>query len=141
VTDPGLLRVRTELVLDTLVGSLHEAASARAADGGLEALGWHARELELERFAPAAAPMPWLAALLAESDPDAVADDLAAREPLGRPDPGEAPSWDVPGPGGHVRHYLAMRAVAAAGVGDDDAALAAKRAWMRGFFRRCCDEV
>src|SRR5262245_37952798 len=107
-------------------------------------MGWHTRALELERFAPARAPMPWLAALLAAEDGDTalaaerVSDRLADEEPLERPEPGEAPSWRVPGPGGHVRHYAAMRAVETTEATDP---LAAKRAWMTGFFRHCCLEA
>src|SRR6059058_3360433 len=114
--DGSLIKVRTELVMETLVGSLHAAASERAAGDGLawiEDMGFHARALELERFAPAREAMPWLSELLAVADDaGAVAGSLAAEEPLERPDPGESASWRVPGPGGHVRHYLAMRAAA-----------------------------
>ena len=127
-----LMRVRTEVVLDTMVGSLDEAARQRSTGDGaewLEEMGFHARALEVERFAPAREPMPWIAG----ADPG----ELAAQEPLGRPDPGDAPSWRVPGPGGHVRHYLALRATA--GLQGDPLQL--KRAWMRGFFRHCVEEA
>jgi hypothetical protein len=132
VTDPSLIKVRTELVMETLVGSLDAAARERArGEGGawLEDMGYHTRTLELERFAPAREPLPWLLG----ADPD----ELAAQEPLERPDPGDAPSWRVPGPGGHVRHYLALRAVA----GLEGEPLELKRAWMRGFFRHCVEEA
>ena len=142
----SLISVRTELVLETLVGSMNAAASERAIGTGqalLRDMGWHSRGLELERFAEARKPMPWLATLMAaEGDPsvaaESVSERLAQEEPLERPDPGEAPSWRVPGPGGHVRHYMALRATSAAGEPDR---LAGKRAWMIGFLRHCCLEV
>jgi len=134
VPDPSLIAVRTEVVLDVLVGSLHDAAAERAQGEGLEwleSMGWHARALELERFAAARVPMEWPAG--------AAAEELAAQEPLERPAPGTTPSWSVAGPGGHVRHYLALRAAHAHGRPEDP--LAAKRAWMTGFFRHCGEEA
>ena len=140
------MRVSTELVVETLVSSLHTAAEERAQGAGvswLEDMGYQARALELERFAPAREPMPWLTEMLATREPEALCAQLAGDEPLDRPDPGQAPSWRVPGPGGHVRHYVAVRAARAFRLADggdvDDLAL--KRAWMRGFFRHCCEEA
>lgn len=148
---PGLISVRTELVLETLVGSIAdevarrigeplgagtEAALATAGDEPRRTLaraGYHARAVELERFAPAREPIPWL-------DPTgAVAAELAAGEPAERPSPDDARAvtWRVPGPGGHVRHYLALRAAA------DHPELTpgeAKRAWVTGFLVRCFEQ-
>jgi hypothetical protein len=142
--DGSLIRVQTDVVLDVLVASIHAEAAARAdlQDGDwMTAVGWHVRDLERRRFARAREPMPWLAELLAAEGLD-VAARLAAEEPAGRPEPGEAPSWRVPGPGGHVRHYLALRAVDEALHRDPEAdRVALKRAWMTGFFTRCCEEL
>jgi len=79
--------------------------------------------------------------------------ELAAEEPLPKPNPDDerATSWKVPGPGGHVRHYVVAAAIADALSGDhngqgglpgqvDDAA-ALKRCWMSGFLGRCCEEA
>jgi len=132
MTEAKLIAVRTEVVLDVMVASIHEESRRRAAREGTvspEALGRHARSVERERFAPARAPMPWLAELLRDRDAADVAAALAAEEPAERADPGSgAPSWRVPGPGGHVRHYLGVRS------GD-------KAAWMRGFLASCCAEI
>jgi hypothetical protein len=130
--DADLIAVRTEVVLEVMVGSMHEEAARRAADEGrpdAERLGYHARVVERERFAPAREPIGWLSDLLAGRDAATVAAELAAGEPEERPDPDSGvASWRVPGPGGHVRHYLALRA------GD-------KRGWMRGYFERCCEDA
>jgi hypothetical protein len=164
VAGPALISVRTEVVLETLVGSLAEAVAGRlgeplpahveaalatAGDDRLRSLaraGYLARALELERFAPAREPMPWLKARLQDagaappwsSAMARVAAELAGREPPERPDPGDerAVSWKVPGPGGHVRHYLALRA-----AGKERADAAAKRAWLTGFLVHCCEEA
>lgn len=135
MADADLIAVRTEVVLDVLVGSMHAAATERATGAGLawlESVGYHVRAVERERFARAREPAPWPAG----TDPAA----LAAQEPETRPEPGEAPSWLVPGPGGHVRHYLALRALEDLGAIPDAAVLEHKRAWMAGFFRHCCEE-
>jgi hypothetical protein len=75
--------------------------------------------------------MPWLAGRLAldgrgwSEAAAALAIELAAAEPPARPDPDDprAVSWKVPGPGGHVRHYLAVRA-------SSDDGPPGKRAWL-----------
>src|SRR5262245_26029477 len=130
----GVMRVRTDLVLDQLVsrvlgralelrsgrfdpeteGILDDAPDPKA----LARIGYTSRLTETEMFEPARAPMPWLAEMLedrtasASSRPKAIADvcrELAAEEPEGKPDLGEG-TWRVPGPGGHVRHFLALAA-------------------------------
>lgn len=79
--------------------------------------------------------MPWLADLLRERPREEVARELADAEPLERPSPDDpcAASWRIPGPGGHVRHYLAL---GAAGHRAED-----KPEWLYGFFLRCCEEA
>jgi hypothetical protein len=151
-----LIGVRTEVVLETLVSDLHALAQAtpqrldllghpdpRAR--AIAALGYAARAAELERFEAARGPMPWLAEEIARHQGDAAAAcaALADREPRRRPDPGdEAVGWLAPGPGGHVRHFLAMRAADAV-IGEDadrPPVAAVKRWWTYGFLMRCCEE-
>jgi hypothetical protein len=165
MSDPGLISVRTQVVLDTLVGSISDGVAARveeplaaplesalAAAGGdirLPRLGYLARALEVERFERARQPMPWLAEELERHRGDGIAwseaaaslaTELANAEPAERPDPGDAlaVSWRVPGPGGHVRHYLAIRAAGDAGV---PASPEAKRGWLKGFLIHCIQEA
>ena len=152
-----LISVRTEVVLTALVESIVEDALGRggeplpadgvldgvdgtAALGALARLGWHARRIERERFAPAREPCPPEARSVLE---------LARSEPLARPDPDDpdAVSWRVPGPGGHVRHYVALRsigaspdAVADAGVAGVADPAALKRVWLYGFLCAAADE-
>ena len=149
-----LISVRTEVVLETLVGSIAdavarrideplpdetEAALAIAGDEPRRRLaraGYHARAVELERFEPARDAMPWLQS---DRPPGIVAAELAAREPVERPDPDDdrAITWKVPGPGGHVRHYLALRAAASYPALEP---ADAKRAWVTGFLVRCLEQ-
>jgi len=167
--EPGLISVRTQVVLDTLVGSIAEAVVGRA-DQPLEApveaalaaigderaqalarAGYLTRALEVERFERARSPMPWVSEQMGRHQGDgvgwseaagALATELAAAEPSGRPEPGDerAVSWRVPGPGGHVRHYLAVRA---AGDGRDGgpSADAKRRSWLAGFLIHCIQEA
>lgn len=163
--EPGLISVRTQVVLDTLVGSMAEAVAGRAGqpleasvEAALAAIGderrqalaragYLARALEVERFERAREPMPWLAERFGpQRDSDwseaaaALAAELAAAEPPGRPEPDDehAVSWRVPGPGGHVRHYLAVRA---ADGRDGGPSAEAKRAWLAGFLIHCLVEL
>jgi hypothetical protein len=166
VEGPPLISVRTRVVLDTLVGSIAdtvaaraeeplgaavEAALARAGDGPAQWMaraGYLARAVEVERFERARASMPWLAERAA-LDPDAswsaaaaaLAATLAAAEPIDRPDPGDdgAVSWKVPGPGGHVRHYVAL--VAAERSVQPAGHLHGKLPWLIGFLVHCIEEV
>jgi hypothetical protein len=161
-----LITVRTQVVLDTIVGSIAEAVTARfddpleppveaalalAGDDGEQRLaraGYLARVLELERFDRARQPMPWLAERLRVDGTTwseaaaTLAAELAETEPPERPDPGDdrAVSWKVPGPGGHVRHYLAVRAAGGEGHGGT-LPLGAKRAWSMGFLIACIEET
>ena len=149
MSEPGLISVRTQVVLDTLVGSIADTVAARLdepldpaveamlGDGRLERMGYLARAIEIERFERAREPMPWLAERARGSiDAATLARELAATEPDERPDPDDerAVSWKVPGPGGHVRHYVALRAGADVGTGG-------KRAWLTGFLVHCIREV
>jgi hypothetical protein len=100
--------------------------------------------------------MPWLAEMLVErTEPESVAAmgsvcrELAAEEPDAKPEPGEG-SWRVPGPGGHVRHYLALAAAdeLRQGRGNGEPAITrelsageAKRCFLYGFYARCCEEA
>jgi hypothetical protein len=165
VGEHGLISVRTEVVLDTLVGSLAEAVAARIdepldavveealratrAEGRLARRGYLARAAETERFERAREPMPWLTEAFARTRaggmpwPAATAQlavSLAAGEPSERPDPddGRAVSWRVPGPGGHVRHYLALHA---AGEERRAAGAESKRGWLAGFLVHCIREA
>jgi hypothetical protein len=149
-----------------------EAVLARAADGlfgdqasGVDQAlavkvaraGYLARVVEAELFEPARQPPAALAALL-EAAPDAgdsheairsTSARLANAEPVGRPNPEDeqAMTWRIPGPGGHVRHYVALEAIewlageTAVGVRDDGAGAELKRCWLYGFFLRACEEI
>lgn len=122
----------------------------------LRRAGYLARVVEAELFDPAKQPAPWLAQRLRERFADA--DDwaaalagtcaqLARAEPVAKPNPNDerASTWRIPGPGGHVRHYLARRTIEDALRGrnrplDGDPA-ELKIAWAYGFFVRACEEV
>jgi hypothetical protein len=129
--------------------------------GELARMGYLARVVEVETFEPARQPAKWI--------PDAVAEctttegglwqatvslctELARAEPDERPDPAShAPSWRIPGPGGHVRHYLALEAIGercgADAIGEPgmpegiDSLAELKRCWLFGFLLRCCEET
>lgn len=111
-------------------------------------LGYSCRMVEAEVFESARQPFERLPQEVGR-DPLELATELALAEPERRPDPGEAPSWRIPGPGGHVRHYLALDAIhqlapeengrPQAPPGVEVAEL--KRSWMLGFFLRCCAET
>jgi len=125
-------------------------------EAALRHAGYLARVVEVELFEPARRPADWIPELLTErfastaSWDEAVAGacaELAGSEPLGKPSPDDAAamSWRVPGPGGHVRHYLARRTIedylngAEAPLVDDPAEL--KRPWIYGFFVAACEEA
>jgi len=134
---------------------LHVAGGHPQLEADLRHAGYLARVVEVELFEPARQPAEWIGELLTDSFAstaswdDAVAGacaELARSEPLGKPDPDDeaAMSWRVPGPGGHVRHYLSRRTIedylrdAEAPV-EDPAEL--KRPWLYGFFVRACEEA
>jgi len=77
----------------------------------------------------------------------AVSGDLARSEPLAKPSPDDeaAMTWRVPGPGGHVRHYLARRTIEDRLLPRDQPLpidpAELKRAWLYGFFVRACEEA
>ena len=124
----------------------------------LATMGYLSRIVEREMFAPARSPVEWLGQAVAErgrASPEgveALCAELASGEPLSRPDPGGgAPSWRIPGPGGHVRHYLALEAIAnrcairpngssrlPTGI---ESRGELKRCWLYGFLLRCCAET
>ena len=115
--------------------------------------GYVTRVVETELFEPARAAMPWLGDLVrarvetGASHLDAIIEvsgELARREPVERPDPDDelSASWRVPGPGGHIRHYLALHAARreAGSRPERELGLALKRSWMYGFYLRCGEE-
>jgi hypothetical protein len=150
-----LMSVRADLVKETLVQTICDRVRERSAgepplpallDGepDLARMGYLARLVEAELFEPARSPMPGLADMLEErlaggpnlpAAVEAVARDLASREPLDRPEPSDADAvtWRVPGPGGHVRHYVALRLAAGR--------TQLKREFVFGFVIRCCEEA
>jgi len=118
--------------------------------------GYLARVVEAELFDPAKQPAAWLEPLVRESLGDgadqsaalvALCGDLARAEPAGKPAPDDpaATTWRVPGPGGHVRHYVARRTIEDRLQGrdrpfaGDPADL--KIPWVYGFLLRACEEV
>jgi hypothetical protein len=137
-------------------------------DGGaldlrLRRIGYLTRLVEADLFEPARTPMEGLAdavtARIAGAEEwsaavSAVCAELARHEPLPKPTPDDerATSWKVPGPGGHVRHYVVAAAIADALSGGDENgrggladgiedAAELKRSWMYGFLVRCCEEA
>ena len=131
----GLHARVTALAAQALPDETEQLLAARPGDVAVARAGYLTRLAETERFEPARQPMPWLSALLADRDAATVAAALAASEPAGKPAPNDpdAKTWWVPGPGGHVRYFLAARWSG----GDDDG----RRAWLYGFFLRCCEEA
>jgi hypothetical protein len=127
-----------------------------ALDRALRVSGYLARLVEVDEFEPARRPADWVEAMVAERLPDAedreaaiaaLCGELATAEPIGKPDPDDpgAMSWRVPGPGGHVRHFVARRASEGLlrdreePIHGDPAEL--KRPWLYGFFVRTCEEA
>jgi hypothetical protein len=122
----------------------------------LRRAGYLARVVEAELFEPARQPATWLTARVQQRLGDgadvqaaltATCAELARAEPVGKPHPDDpaAATWRVPGPGGHVRHYLARRTIEELLQGrdrplnGDPADL--KIPWVYGFFVRACEEV
>ncbi len=145
------------------IAAVLDAMDAKLAGGedpallaGLRHAGYLCRVVEREFFEPANKTADWIPTMLAErfarttSWPEAVAGvcaDLARSEPLGKPSPEDeaAMSWRVPGPGGHVRHYVARRTIEEHLRGRDTPTVGEpaelKRPWMYGFFVRACEEA
>ncbi len=146
---------------EPVIGAVLAAADLRLAgsypqlDPDLRHAGYLARVVEAELFEPARRSADWIPQMLTDcfastaSWDQAVAAlcaELARSEPLGKPSPDDqvAMSWRVPGPGGHVRHYLARRTIeeylsGAMAPVEDPAEL--KRPWLYGFFVRACEEA
>ena len=138
-----------------------------ASDGGpldlrMRRIGYLCRIVEAEMFDPARQPLEGLAESLERrlaDDEDwpsaaaALSAELAGEEPLPKPDPADphAISWKVPGPGGHVRHYVVAAAIAESLDGEGNGrnrlpdgvedAGELKRCWTYGFLVRCCEEA
>lgn len=153
-----LMSVRSEVVRETIVNTICERARARVGDplhplvtAALEAAervdlaraGYHTRVVETELFEPARRPLPGLAEELSGAADDRwaetvadVAGGLADREPSARPEPDDpdAVTWRVPGPGGHVRHLVAVELAGPAGADG-------RRDVTYGLLVRCCAEV
>lgn len=127
-----------------------------ALERNLRVCGYLARVVEVDLFEPARENAEWVQERVAAAGADAADQDeavatlcgeLARAEPIGKPGPDDpqAMSWQVPGPGGHVRHHVARRAIEEVlrtreePVEGDPADL--KRAWMYGFFVRTCEEA
>jgi hypothetical protein len=127
-----------------------------ALDHDLRVQGYLARVAEVDMFEPARRLADWALTMTEERTAQtgdlqtalaALCGELARAEPVGKPDVDDpnAMSWRVPGPGGHVRHYVARRAIAHSlrdrqnPVEGDPADL--KRAWLYGFFVRTCEEA
>jgi hypothetical protein len=122
----------------------------------LRRAGYLARTVEVELFEPAQNPATWLTARvqehLAPSGDMAAAlvatcAEIARAEPVGKPHPDDpaAATWRVPGPGGHVRHFLARRAIEEFLQGRDrplnGEPADLKIPWVYGFFIAACEEV
>ena len=164
-TIPDEVTAVLDRALEALVGEDRARKASYAAETvakRLARLGYLARDVERERFARARDSAPELAERLREHLEDAgddrleaaaaVAGGLARREPMERaePDDERAASWRIPGPGGHVRHYVAIHSAAAE---LDEVSEAhqlpmgfsrkgeLKRCWMYGFFLRCGEEA
>jgi hypothetical protein len=171
---PQVIKVRTELVLEQLVSrvlgrtlelcsddqpaEVQQVLEAAPEPRELARLGYAARVAETEMFEPARQPMPWLSDLLDDRAASkgerpaairSVCSELAGDEPDEKPDPGEG-SWRVPGPGGHVRHFLALAAADELTHSDSNgepvihrelSAGEVKRCFLYGFYTRCCEEA
>lgn len=125
-------------------------------DRDLRVCGYLARVVEVDLFEPAREPADWVEERLApyytrttdlQEAVAALCGDLAMSEPIDKPDPDDpaATSWQIPGPGGHVRHFLARRSIEQllrgrdSPIEGDPADL--KRSWIYGFFVRTCEEA
>ena len=134
-----------------------------ACDGGpldrrMRGIGYLSRIVERDMFDAARRPMDGLADELRKAGAgvgwvDAVIGRCAAlarEETLPRPAPTDphAVLWRVPGPGGHVRHFVVAAAIAEVLSDPPRAKLPRgidagelKRSWTYGFVVRCCEEA
>lgn len=118
--------------------------------------GYLTRVIEAELFDPAKQPTGWLESRLRERFGELgdwgaalteICAELARAEPVGKPNPDDpaAAMWRVPGPGGHVRHYVARGTIEEHLQGRDRAfdgdPADLKIPWAYGFFMRACEEV
>jgi len=128
-----------------------------AVDRGLRRAGYFTRVIEVEIFEPAQSIAEWIPEKLEERFAKtedwteaivSICIEIARAEPVEKPNPDDenAWSWRVPGPGGHVRHYLSRRAIGdeltkdpEQGPVSDPAEL--KQPWIYGFFVRACEEA
>lgn len=135
-----------DAALHAVAGRLPDGSAphAQQAAAAVARMGYESRSAELAAFARAREPAEWLLAELRSRGDGDLSAELALREPAELPDPADerAASWRVPGPGGHVRHWLAARSVAAElerSPGEDPRLL--RRAWFYGFYLRSCAEA
>lgn len=158
LVDERLEREPPDAILPTLDSKeqLVVATKYPAVDKRLRRAGYFTRVIEVEIFEPAQKVADWIPAKLEErfektgdwSDAIvSICTEIARAEPIEKPDPDDenAWTWRVPGPGGHVRHYLSRRAIGNAltrdpeqGPVNDPAEL--KQPWVYGFFVAACAE-
>lgn len=127
-----------------------------ALDRALRVSGYLARMVEVDLFEPARRTAAWVPEKVAphytrtndmQEAVAALCGELAVAEPIGKPDPDDpaAMSWQIPGPGGHVRHFLARRSIEELLRGREDPIEGdpadLKRSWIYGFFVRTCEEA
>jgi hypothetical protein len=143
---------------DALAATTEEfvAGDERRLDLTLRRAGYLARIVEAELFEPARQPAAWLGEELATrlaqaadaaTEITALCARLARAEPVGKPSPNDpaAATWRIPGPGGHVRHFVARRSIEEhlqnrdRPIDGDPADL--KQAWVYGFLVRACEEL
>jgi hypothetical protein len=149
---------------EAVSAALDSAIDLPVCDGGpldlrMRGIGYLTRIVETEMFEPARKPLDGLGEEIRARTSrgadwtDAVVGlcaDLAREETLPRPAPTDAGavSWRVPGPGGHVRHFVVAAAIAEllsdhppAGLPGAADAGELKRCWTYGFMVRCCEQA
>lgn len=143
--------------LDDVILSFVHASEGRV-EMRMRRAGYLARVVEAELFEPAKQQATWLVPLLHERAANgddwiavltATCAELARAEPIDKPQPDDpaAAMWRVPGPGGHVRHYVARRTIEEQLRGEDRSRpfdgdpAELKVPWTYGFLLRACEEV